>query len=72
MDGFNEAEAHRARGFFVQTTGATSLDRYDGCHFSSSGAQKVANAWAGLLLGKRLRTEDVGSVASKRPIQSLH
>ena len=40
------------------------LDRYDDCHFSSSGAQKVANAWAELLLGNRLRTEHVGSVAS--------
>jgi hypothetical protein len=29
------------------------LDRYDDCHFSSSGAQKVAKAWADLLLGDR-------------------
>jgi len=30
-------------------TDVTELDRYDDCHFSSSGAQKVANAWAELL-----------------------
>ena len=29
------------------------LDRYDDCHFSSSGAQKVAKAWADLLLRDR-------------------
>jgi Carbohydrate esterase, sialic acid-specific acetylesterase len=29
------------------------LDRYDDCHFSSSGEQKVAKAWADLLLGDR-------------------
>ncbi|MGC2222982.1 MAG: sialate O-acetylesterase [Methylocella sp.] len=29
------------------------LDRYDNCHFSSSGAQKVAKAWADLLLQDR-------------------
>jgi hypothetical protein len=29
------------------------LDRFDNCHFSSSGAQKVAKAWADLLLKDR-------------------
>ncbi len=29
------------------------LDRFDNCHFSSSGAQKVARAWADLLLKDR-------------------
>lgn len=28
------------------------LDRYDDCHFSSSGSNKVAKAWADLLLGR--------------------
>lgn len=29
------------------------FDRYDDCHFGSSGAQKVAKAWARLLVGDR-------------------
>jgi hypothetical protein len=37
------------------------LDRYDDCHFGSSGAQKVARAWADLLLEDRRQTAAKGT-----------
>jgi hypothetical protein len=42
------------------------LDRYDGCHIGGGGAEKVAQAWADILLAKK--TEITGSIPAAKSL----